>query len=268
MFAWKLMTLGFVAVALVFLSAGGCASNPVYSGFGDNSAVAAVNKADRTLVVVPVKGQPIMVLKNTVPTWAFAVALLPAAVAANAEMSAATKSNEAICARLNQNTDIYAERFLAEECVKLLKASPKSAFHSVAVHPNDAKMPWAQELELSEQQRFKVNLTNTGTWTGIFLDWEKRPAVVGGNPTTGERVVYLEVTAVYSIINDSKSLGVHMGLRMIDAATGQTLRIVGTGNGGPITPVTIDSDLNVFSTDLRKFMTITAERALRDMGLI
>jgi len=268
MFAWKLMTLGFVAVALVFLSAGGCASNPAYDGFGDNGTVAAVNKSDRALVVVPVKGQPIMVRTITVPAWAFSLAILPAVGVGQMEQAAATKINEVRCARLNQNTELNAERILAEECVRLLKASPKTAFQSTTVHPNDAVMSWTQDLEPAEHQHFKVNCPNIVKWVGLFEDWQKRPVAAGSNPVPGQRVVYLETTMVCSIMNDGNSLMTQVGLRMIDAGTGETLRIATSSHGGPITQVTESSDLKVFASELRNFMSICAEAALRDMGLL
>jgi hypothetical protein len=181
----KIISLLGVALAGVFLT--GCATN---------SGVTRVNHSDRSLIVVPVKGQPICVRSIHTST---VVGL--GIIGGQIEQAATSGSSETLCARLNQYNGFNGERILAEECVKLLQSSPKVAFRDVTIAPQDAAMPGLRNMEVSEQQQFKVNCPNIFKWYGNFSDWRKSPPVADSLSVMEQRPVFLEVTFNMVILN-------------------------------------------------------------------
>jgi hypothetical protein len=246
--------IGLLGLALAGLFLTGCATN---------SAVTRVNKPDRSLVVVPVKGQPI-ILRNIHTSAVVGFGLVGGLI----EKTAATSSSETLCARLNQDTNFNGERILAEECAKLLKSSPKVAFHDVVVHPIDSAMPRIKDMESSEQQRFKVNCTYIFKWNENFSDWRKSPPV-GSSLPTSRRAVFLEVTFLQVILNHQNMLQpATIYVRLIDSETGEALGYGYSSQTFDITEVTQNCDLQAFESDFRKCMNESARKVLHDLNLL
>ena len=247
--------IGLLSLTLVGLFLNGCATN---------SAITHVNKPDRSLVVVPVKGQPISVRSiHSSVVAGFGI------LGGQLERAATTSSSEALCARLNQDTNFKGERILAEECAKLLQSSPKVAFHDVTVHPLDAAMPGVKDMEASEQQRFKVNCPNIFKWTSNASDWKKGPPVVTSLPATSQHAVFLEVTFMMVVLNHNNKIDpAIINVRLIDSETGEMLGFSSSAETYKITAVTGDSDLATFESDFRKCMNESARKMLGDLNLL
>jgi hypothetical protein len=249
----KLINITGLVLAGLFLC--GCATN---------SAVTGVNKPDRSLIIVPVKGQPICVRSiHTASVVGLGV------VGGQIEQAAATGSSQSLCVRLNQDTNFNGERILAEECAKLLRSSPKVAFCNVAVHPLDSAMPGIKGMESSEQQRFKVNCPNIFKWNGNFSDWRKGSSVASNLPSTDQRKVFLEVAFNIVVLNHRNKIEpASIYMRIIDAETGKVLGFSGSFENFDITEVTESSNLQIFESDFRKCMNESARKVLRNLNLL
>ena len=239
-------------LALCFLS--GCATN---------SAVLRVNQPDRSLVVVPVKGQPIMVRSLHTTTF-----VLGGIIGGQIEQAMATGSSESLCARLNQYTNFNGERILAEESAKLLKTSPKSSFRDVTVRPFDGAMPDTRNMEPSEQRQFKVNCPNLSRWSDNFYAWKASPSVSNERIGNGRRVVFLEVTFFSLWLNHQDRIEALIFMRVTDPENGEMPGFAGLSENYDISAVTTSSDLRSFEADFRKIMNEAASKLLRDLNLL
>lgn len=233
-------------------------------GCATNSGVKRVNQPDRSLVVVPVKGQPIIVRSIHTASTVFG-----GVVGGLIEQSLSTDSSNTLCARLNQYSKFNGERILAEESVKLLRASPKVGFHEVSLHPLDAAMPGITQLPPAEQTRFKVNPSCTFKWNDNFYAWKASPPVASSSLLIKQRTVFLEVTFLMVILNHQDTLApAAIYMRVIDATSGEMLGFTGSFENYDISEVTASSDLSVFEADFRKSMNKTARNLLRDLNLL
>ena len=249
----KIIRLFTLALAGLFLN--GCASN---------SAIVRVNQPERSLVIVPVKGQPICVRSiHTATVVGLGI------IGGQVEQAIATGSSEALCVRLNQDTNFDGERILAEECASLLKASPKVAFHDVTVAAADATMSGIKSMEPSEQQRFKVNCPNIFKWNGVFSDWEKSPPIMGKVTTSGQHEVFLEVVFNIVVLNHHNRIQpASIYFRLLDSETGEMIGFRGCFENFDINKVTATSDLKIFEADFRKCMKDCARKILGDFNLL
>jgi len=249
----RLFSLVPISLALCFLV--GCATN---------SAVLRVNQPDRSLLVVPVKGQPIMVRSLHTATF-----VLGGIAGGQIEQAMATGSSASLCARLNQDTTFNGERILAEECGKLLRTSTKCAFHEVTIHPQDAAMPLTKDMEPTEQKRFKVNCPNIHKWGMNYDAWKAGPPAAGTLPSRGQRPVCLEATIFAIFLNHGSELqGTSIWMRVIDPETGEVVGFTGLIDSFDITKVTETSDLRTFESDFRKVMHEVASKLLCDLNLL
>ena len=247
--------IGLLGLVFAGLFLAGCATN---------SAVARMNQPNRSLVVVPVKGQPISVRSIHAST-----AIGFGIIGGQIEQAATTSSSGALCARLNQDASFDGERILAEECAKLLQASPKVAFRAVTVQPTDAAMPGVKDMEASEQQRFKVNCPNVFKWSGNLSEWKKGPPVAGNVSATGQHTVFLEVTFRMVVLNHHDKIDpAILDVRLVDAETGEMLGFSSSAETYKITAVTGDIDLGTFESDFRKCMNESARKMLGDLNLL
>ncbi|MEI7768150.1 MAG: hypothetical protein WCJ97_12020 [Phycisphaerae bacterium] len=246
--------LGLVLLTLLVCALVGCANN---------QAVALVNRPERCLVVVPVKGQPVIV-RSIHEASVIGLGIIGGQI----EQAATNQASETLCARLNQHVNFNGERIMAEECVKLLRASSRVAFHEVVVHPQDARMPGVAAMESNEQKRFKVNCTNVFAWNDNFSAWKTSPPVIS-NPPSSRREVFLEVSLFQVILYHRDQLApMFICIRMVDPETGQYLRMVYATQTYDITPVTEVSDLQIFDADFRKCIQETVRGALHDLDLL
>ena len=236
-----------------------------FTGCASNSAIRLVNQPDRSLVIVPVKGQPINVHSihsSTVIGFGLVGAIVERSMAAN--------PSEILCEHLNQDTNFDGNRILAEECANILKTSSKVAFHDVTIHPLDVGMPGGKEMPASEQPQFKATWHNAGEWVDLISKWRKSPPVVDNPGVTGKRAVYLEVNLGEVYLNHGDQIGPAIIFwRLVDSETGKPL---GDSRSSvykkyDITAVTTTSDLRIFETDFRRCMNESARVALSDLGL-
>ena len=251
----KIIYLLGLALAGLFLA--GCASN---------SASTRVNQPDRSLVIVPVKGQPIVVHSLHLASF-----LVGGVVGTMIEQKATASAAELLAARLNQDANFNGERMLAEECASLLKTSPKVSFREVTVAPQDGVMPGAKNLAAGEQQRFKAydNSRNISQWDDVFSAWKKSPPLAGKITDASQRAVYLEVTFKLVFMKNGKTIEpAYVYMRLVDAETGETMAFSYFFVTYSMNKVTSSSDLGTFEADFRKCMSKAARYGLKDLNLL
>lgn len=249
--------IGLLVLTLGGLFMAGCASN---------SAITHVNQPDRTLVVVPVKGQPIVVHSLHLASF-----LAGGVVGTMIEQQSTASAAERLGTRLNQDASFNGERMLAEECANLLKTSPKVSFREVTVAPQDGELPGVKNFAAGEQQRFKAydNSRNISQWDDIFSAWKKSPPVAGNITAAGQRAVYLEVTFKLVFLKNGKTIEpAYIYMRLVDAVTGEALALSDFFVTYSMSKVTSSSDLRVFESDFRQCMVKAARYGLKDLNLL
>ncbi len=240
-------TIGLLGLVLAELLLCGCATD---------SIVTRVNKPDRSLVVVPVKGRPIDI-KNI---------HIGGLLVGPIELALTKNSSEVLCARLNQYTSFNGERILAEETAKLLRTSPKVAFHDIIIDPLDSAMPGIKNLGPKEQQRFMTGWPDSELTRITGRYYFSRP--ITPTTPTNQYVVSLEVTLAWLCLNHNDSLEGDIVIRMIDLETGKIIRRGSCHRIFKITEVTGNSDLQIFESDFRQCMNKSAKYLLSTWNLL
>ena len=250
----QIISLLGLALAGLFLT--GCASN---------SAITRVNTPERSLVIVPVKGQPIVLHSLHMASF-----LSGGVVGTMIEQKSTASAADLLCARLNQDGNFNGERTLAEECANLLKNSPKVSFRDVTVAPQDEVLLETRKLPAGEQQRFKVYSSgNISQWDDIFSNWKKSPPVAGSTTPANHRAVFLEVTFKIVWFNHGSTIEpAYIYMRMVDAETSETLALSYFFVTYSMNKVTSRSDLGIFEADFRKCMTKAARYGLKELNLL
>ena len=265
---------------LCVIAAAGCATN---------KSVKVDQSAGRSVVVVPVAGQPITLIKQSAGSLAteVVVGVVGAAggvagqvagsaagstVGPQAEDARAEPEKTVLSERLNRLLpDFRPEQILAQECVAILQSSSSAVFRNVALSPDTAVMDGAGELLKHEPKPFKPSPLNHAKWGSLGMRWRKSPPSAGAASLgpSGQDKLALEVAFFYVLLNHGDSLEVALCQRLTDPAKGQILGMTGFLVGqSKITPVTQTSDPAVFVKDFRRSVNELARQALKALKLI
>jgi hypothetical protein len=232
------------------------------------------NQQETAVTVVPVRGQPIVMLHENVPAIVLGtlVAGFGGAVLANEVGQAATvKKRATLAERFNADISGFKpEVLLAEEFAKVLKASPKAGFRSVTVSSNSFDLPGRTELIRTETQPFKASWSQRMTWQRLALQWDKPGAVVNPvefNPEDGKSLRAEVLLSLVLFINQ-KELQITSVAHIVDPTQGKVIDSKAHINRYKIAPVALDTDISIFLEDFRRCLNAQAQAMLKQLELL
>lgn len=244
------------------------------AGCVHNKSVKTSTLANRNLSVIPVRGQPVVVSSENLALVAAGALVggVGGGVAANAaDQGASSDKRATLTGRLNADApDFKPEVVLAEECVKLLKSSPKAAFASVTMRAEPVDLPGRSEMVRGETQPFKSDNSHSWDWFKLGTKWREGPPIHDNAPASGadHPTVALEVTYQVVFLKNGKSLESQATIRVADLSKGEILGSHYTITLCNIRPITQTSDVSLFVEDFRKCAHELAQKCLRDLNLL
>lgn len=257
----------FFGLALLCLSvATGCVSN---------KSVKGSRVAGKAATVVPVSGQPVLVISENlglVAVGTVAAGLPGAILASSANQNATGKARRTLTDRLNEDLrDFKPEVILAEECAKLLNTSTrKRRFASVTLRSDPIPLPGREELVRHETQPFKSTTSHRFDWHTKIVDWMKRPPVHGSTASSPQGQDGINVEATFALLDviNGKKLDPAIVIRVIDPAKGEIIGSQYVAARYKLRPLTPTSDLNWFVEDVRRSINELTRKALKDLKLL
>jgi len=239
-----------------------------------NQSLRLPKGAQRDARVVPVRGQPIMVMSENLALVAGATLTggLVGGLAANAiDQGTSADKRATLSGRLNADASNFKpEIILAEECVKLLNESSKRKFRAVALRAEPLDLPGRDELIRDEMQPFKTKSPRAFDWHLRARDWLKTPptAEYASRAAEGQSVITVETIFPAVRLINAKTFEMDVAIRVVDSAQGKIIGSRYTMTRRKITPITRDSDFKLFEEDFRRCAREAARECLEGLNLI
>ena len=242
-------------------------SPALVTGCYSNKSARIADAVQRDVVVVPVKGQSIVVSSELLGT-----VVLEGLPAAAVEQAVTSGQLAKLVERLNAEGSAFRpEIILAEECHKLIQSSQKVRFHTVTLRSEPLLLPGGTELKDTNAQPFKLTTKHGLAWYRCTLEWLKTPPVEGSRyPVTGPRsALALEGTLIRVFLNPGKKMvEAIVAIRVVDLDKCEILAKQFTIGTFKVRPMTEDSAFDSFEEDFRHGLHKTAHQALKALKLL
>ena len=247
---------------------------PFATGCIHNQSLRMSQGSPGTASIVPVRGQPIMVMSENLALAAGGALTggLAGGVAANAANQGATADARAtLTGHLNALAGNFKpEMILAEECAKLLNASARQKLQNVTSRGESVDLPGRGALIQGESEPFKSQNPKAFDWHLRARDWLKTPPTADYIRLASDGRSVLTVETLFPVVRliNAKTMEMDVAIRVVDSAQG---RIVGshyTMTRQKIRPITADSDFNLFADDFRRCASEAARECLKDLNLL
>jgi hypothetical protein len=254
-----------LALTLILIPVSGCIHN---------KSLRLSKGAPSDIRVVPVRGQPIAVMSENIALAVVGTLVggVGGGVAANAANQGATADKRAtLTGRLNEDAvNFKPEMILAEECVKLLKASAKPRFRSLSVRAEPLDLPGRGELIQGETQPFKSKNPRAFDWHLRVRDWLKTAPTADYAKAASEGQPGLTVETMFSVVRliNAKTFEMDVAIRVVDSAQAKIIGSRYTMVRKKITPITRDSDFGDFAEDFRRCANEAARECLKQLKLL